>query len=601
MSFIKKLKLVALLPLIAAIVGVGVVPAFAAQATTPAARVSFTFDDGLASAMSQAAPTLAKYGFTGTDYVITNCVGMATAPNTCHANTDATYMTWDQITQLKNTYGWEIGSHTASHPYLASSDASDGQPNKLTNSQVVQELTQSKSDLAAHGINATDFASPYGDYNQAVLSEVSKLYASHRGFADTGYNAFPNNDYIIRDQQVQAGVTVAKVKSYVDQAIAKKQWLVLTFHDIKTKASTNPDDYEYKTSDLDLIAQYVKSKNVSVINVSDGVVGGTNLLAANSSFDNGIANGWTTDTPSVFTKDTGSHGSYPNATNSIAMTSSSKNAQLYSPNVAVNSTDTYGIKNFINLDKISSGSIGYYIDEMDANGNWISGQYKLSVTFPWPQTVGFEYKPSSANVKQARLQIISTANSKSHAYLDNFQWFNENPSATAPTPPTDPTPPTTPPTTPTYANLMANSNFDAGIASGWTTDTPTAIVKDSASNGSPSNVVNSVKLQSSTKNAQLFSPKIAVTSTITYSVNSYLNIKQINSGVVGFYIDEYDANGNWISGQYKTDKNAVSAGNINISYTPSSANVKQASLQVIVVANSGIVAYVDDVQWLRPN
>lgn len=597
MSFTNKFKLSVALLLMAVIAGSSILPAFAvAQPPTPAARVSFTFDDGLASATTQAAPTLAKYGFTGTDYVITGCVGMVTVPNTCHANTDATYMTWAQVTQLKSTYGWEIGSHTVTHPYLASSDATDGQPNKLTSAQVIQELTKSKADLAANGITATDFASPYGDYNQSVMTEISKLYASNRGFADTGYNAFPNNDYIIRDQQVQGGVSVATVKSYVDQAIANKQWLVLTFHDIKTTASTNPADYEYKTSDLDLIAQYVKNKSVPVINVSEGVVNGTNLLP-NSGFDSGIAGGWTTDTPTSIVKDAANHGNYPSSTNSVAMTATTKNAHLFSPNVAVDSASTYALKSFINLDKITTGSMGYYIDEYDASGNWISGQYKLSVNFPWAQTVGFEYKPTSTTVKQARLQVITPANSGAHAYVDNFQWMNENPAAV--TPPA-PTPPPTPVPV-TYTNLMTNSTFDSGIAGGWTTDTPTSIVKDATSNGSPANVVNSVKLQSTTKNAHLFSPKIAVVSTTNYNVNSYLNIKQITGGVVGFYIDEYDASGNWISGQYKGDKNAVSAGAVNLTYTPSSANVKQASLQVIVVANSGTLAYVDDVQWLRPN
>lgn len=592
MSLIGKAKLaVASLMVVAVSIGAPLQAFAAVSPTVPNAKISFTFDDGLNSAVTQAAPTLQKYGFTGTDYVISGCVGMTTAPNTCHANTDATYMTWAQISQLKNTYGWEIGSHTATHPYLASSDASDGQPKKLTTAQVIQELTKSKADLAANGITATDFASPYGDYNQAVLAEIAKVYASNRGFADTGYNAFPNNDYIIRDQQVQAGVSVTTVKSYIDQAIANKQWLVLTFHDIKTNASTNPDDYEYKTSDLDLIAQYVKSKSLPVVNVSDGIVNGTNLLP-NSTFDSGIAGGWTTDSPTGIVKNTANHGSYPSPTNSVSMTATTKNTHLFSPNVSVDSANTYVLKSFINLDKLTTGSMGYYIDELDANGNWISGQYKLSVSFAWPQTVGFEYKPTSANVKQARLQVILPANSKAHAYVDNFQWINEG--VTSPTPP-----PVTPPATST--NLMPNSTFDSGIAGGWTTDTPTSIVKDSASNGSPANVVNSVKLQSTIKNAHLFSPKLAVTSGTTYTVNSYLNIKQITSGVVGFYVDEYDTNGNWISGQYKTDKNVVSAGNVSFQYLPSSANVKQARLQVIVVANSGLVAYVDDVQWLRPN
>ena len=565
--------------------------AMAASVPTPTkvAKVSFTFDDGYASAITQAAPTLVKYGFSGTSYVATGCVGMTTAPNTCRANNDANYMTWDQITQLKNTYGWEIGSHTKTHPYLATSDASDGQPQKLTSTQVIQELTQAKADLAAHGISATNFASPYGDYNPAVLAQIAKLYSSHRGFADTGYNSFPYNDYILRDQPVQAGVSVATVKSYIDTAIANKTWLVLTFHDIKTNASTNPDDYEYKTSDLDLIAAYIKSKNVVVVNINDGLAGGTNLLP-NSSFDNGLADGWTTDGGTAVIKNTANNGSFPSATSSISMTATTKNIHLFSSQVAVDSGNSYFLKSFINLTKISSGSVGFYIDEYDVSGNWISGQYKLNVNFAWPQTVGFEYKPSSVNVKKARVQIIVPAGSGIQAYIDNFQWIASG--AVVPIPSPTPVPST---------NLMPNSTFDSGMASGWTTDSATNITKDTAGNGSPANPVNSIKMVATTKNIHLFAPKIAVTSGTTYTINSYLNIKQITSGVIGYYIDEYDAAGNWLSGQYKLDRNTLSAGNVSFQYLPSSASVKQASLQIIVVANSGLLAYIDDVQWLRPN
>src|ERR1700752_1609339 len=76
-------------------------PLQAAAATTfasdvanpaPAAKITFTFDDGLASTYPQAYPTLSKYGLTGTDYVITGCVGMTTTPNTCRANDSTPYM-----------------------------------------------------------------------------------------------------------------------------------------------------------------------------------------------------------------------------------------------------------------------------------------------------------------------------------------------------------------------------------------------------------------------------------------------------------------------------------------------------------------------------
>ena len=102
-----------------------------------------------------------------------------------------------------------------------------------------------------------------------------------------------------------------------------------------------------------------------------------------------------------------------------------------------------------------------------------------------------------------------------------------------------------------------------------------------------------------TSNKHLFSPKVSVTSTKSYTLTTYLNLLANSGGEVGFYVDEYDANGNWISGQYKTGVTAVGAKDVSLIYTPSSANVKSASLQVIIVGNSGITAYVDDVRWYQ--
>ncbi len=554
--------------------------AFAATTNiTPTAKVSFTFDDGLTSAYTQAAPTLAKYGFTGTNYVISGCVGMTTTPNTCHANTAATYMDWTQIKALQSTYKWEIGSHTVSHPYLASKDATDGQPNVLTPAQVTAELVNSKAAFAAQGITTTDMATPYGDYTAPVLAQIAKYYASMRGFADTGYNSWPNSDYLVRDQQVQAGVTVATVKSYIDTAIKNNQWLVLTFHDIKVNASTNPDDYEYKTADLDAIAAYVKSKNMPVVNVNSALVTSDVNLLANPSFNSGIASGWTTDAATNVTKDTATNGSYPDPTNSIKFVGTTKAIHLFSPKVAVATNTTYLLKNFINVQKRTSGEASFYIDEYDSNGSWISGQYKTAGRAVWVDSMNFSYKPTSANVAKASLQVGVSANSGITAYFDNAQWF---PLTTVVTP---------------APTLLGQETFDSGFANGWTTNSPTTIKPDATSNGSPANVVNSAKLVASAANTYLFSGKVTVDSTKAYSLSSYVNIKALTSGEIGFYMDEYDANGNWISGQYKTGARAVGASTVSFNYTPTSANVKSTSLQVIVVGNSGITAYVDDIKW----
>jgi peptidoglycan/xylan/chitin deacetylase (PgdA/CDA1 family) len=559
-----------------------------AQNPTATPLVSFTFDDALASDYTTAAPTLAANGLVGTSYVSTGCVGMTTTPNQCLADGNAPYMSWDQVTQLQNTYGWEIAGHTISHPQLAT----DG----LTDQQLANEIAGGKQDLASHGITATDFATPYGDYDNRVLAAIAREYASHRGFHDVATNLWPYNDYLLNDMQVQSGVTVAQVKARVDQAIANKEWLVLTFHDIKAVPSTNPDDYQYATSDLNEIAAYVKSKQdagqIKSVTVNKGLVGSTTNLLGSSSFDNGIADGWTTNNTTAVTKDTARNGNFvPGnsnaATNSAKLVASTSNVYLFSPKVTIDSTQQYLIKSFLNLTARTSGELGYYIDEYDAAGNWISGQWKKAETTPFVKTNILSYTPSSASVKQASLQVYVQANSGITAYVDNVQWFS----------PTDTTPP--PPST-DPVNVMPNSTFDGGIGSGWTTDNTAAIKADNGSHGSTENPVNSVKMDAGTANAHLFSPQVAVDNTVTYTIKAFLNILNIASGEVGFYVDEYDAAGNWISGQYILGKRTTGSEVISFDYQPSSLSVKKARLQIILVGNSGISAYVDNVQWLAP-
>jgi peptidoglycan/xylan/chitin deacetylase (PgdA/CDA1 family) len=561
----------------------------AVQNPAPAAQVSFTFDDGQQSAYTNAAPMLQKYGLSGTNYVITNCVGMTTVPNTCRANKDVAYMSWAQIQDLQNTFGWEIGSHTVDHKCLASNssaDPGDCQNATLTPAQVDAELANSKSTLAANGINATDFAPPYGDYNNSVLAEIAKYYATMRQFknAANNVNVWPYSDYYLQDVNVQEGVdTVDSLKAKVDAAIANKQWLVLTFHDIESVPSTNPDDYQFGTAELDQVAAYVQTKisagQIKNVHVNQGLVGSDTNLLANDTFNDGIAGGWTTDSANV-TADGATNGSFPDPTNSVQFTGGTSAEHLFSPQVSVDPNTTYLLKNFLDVKSITSGEIGYYIDEYDANGNWISGQWKTAENSAFVEDLNFTYKPSSANVSRAALQIYTTANSGVNAYVDNAQWFPL--SSTSP------------------ANLALNGSFDNGM-NNWSTDDATNIVADSGNHGSPENPINSASLTAlpSAQNIHLFSTMVNVSPSKNYNVSSWLNITSLSSGEVGFYIDEYDASGNWISGQYITGDHTVGANTVGFTYTPSSSSVAKASLQVIVVGNSGIHAYFDDVKWYQ--
>lgn len=559
-------------------------------ASTNTARISFTFDDGYASTLLQAAPTLAQYGLTGVSYITTGCVGMTTAPNTCRADTSAQYMTWAQIAQLKSTYGWEIGSHTVTHPCLASNTKPECQRRVLTPAQVTTELSQSKADLAAHGINATAFSSPYGDYNPAVQAQIAKYYSSHRGFADRNNNTWPYNDYVLNNFPVQVGVSVAQVKAKIDEAVAGRQWLILTLHDIKPNPSTDPDDYQYATANLAQIAAYVAQKqatgSLDDVSVSQGLAMGQTNLMPNSTFNSGLSGGWSTDGPATITNNTATNGSYPDPANAVRFLSAGTTKHLFSPRVPVSSTNAYLLKNYLSVQKLSSGEIAFYIDEYDQSGDWLSGQFKAAENSVYVESLNFTYQPSSAGVTSARLQVIVTAGSGLTAYLDNVQWYalTNNPApASAP-------------------NLLTNGSFEAGLSSGWSTDAPSHVLADSANHGTVPEPVHSIKLSSrATNNSHLFSPLVNVSSAKIYRLGGYLNLISKASdnaaSEIGFYVDEYDASGNWVSGRYLSGVRTLGAQLLALDYQPSSGAVASARLQVIVTFGNATLAYFDQAYW----
>ncbi|MBT2248567.1 S-layer homology domain-containing protein [Arthrobacter sp. BHU FT2] len=454
---------VAVAAMTAALMSPGVANA-ALDNPAPAPLVSFTFDDGAASAITQAAPTLQKYGLTGTNYVITDCVGMTAVPNTCRADNDVPYMTWAQIQQLQNTYGWEIGSHTVSHQCLVSV-GNDCQATKLTDAQVEAELSNSKAALAAQGINATAFAPPYGDYDMSAVARIAKYYSSMRGFADTGNNFWPLGDYLLHNVPVQEVTTpVATLKAKVDEAIAQNKWVIFTFHDIRPNPSQNPDDYQYGTAELDELAAYVQSKvtagQIKNVNVSKGLVTGSPNLMPNPTFNSGISEGWRTDAPATITADAGTNGSYPDPANSIKLVSGAAAGHLFSPQVPVAANTSYVFKAFLNVAAVTAGEVGFYVDEYNSAGEWISGQFRKVENSRWVEAMNFTYTPSSANVAKASLQVSVTGTGVT-AYLDNVQMLAQGDTA-----PAVPTFVDVPNTHPFYREITWLAQ--QGISKGWT-------------------------------------------------------------------------------------------------------------------------------------
>lgn len=116
----------------------------------PPQAVALTFDDGYADNATAALPTLRRYGFRATFYVVAGFIGR-----------DG-YLSWEQLELLRDS-GMEIGAHTVSHVDLAALELAEAQA----------EIERSRATLERRlGIKVVSFSYPAGSYTPAVARAV---------------------------------------------------------------------------------------------------------------------------------------------------------------------------------------------------------------------------------------------------------------------------------------------------------------------------------------------------------------------------------------------------------------------------------------------
>jgi peptidoglycan/xylan/chitin deacetylase (PgdA/CDA1 family) len=563
----------------------------ALAAYTPQAQVSITFDDGFLSTYTNALPILSARNIPATIY-----------PNTTSMDTGKQAdgfpaLSWAQLLSLQNDYGWEVGGHSNTHAELP----------KLTQAQIASEIATSNAELASHGLNVTNFATPFGAYDNKTLVEALKAYESHRGFQDRDtLDSFPYNKGVLTVQSLEGNVSPTTVKGWIDQAIANKQWLIIVAHDVQPTYNTQ---YEYTvtTADLTTIADYIKSTGIKTVTVEQGLQKPGATVNSNGNFANGITD-WTTDSAQV-ALDTNNNGAYSNVQNSVKLAGSAAAGHLFSTLIDAVPGANYLFEAFYNTIGLTAGELGFYIDEYDANGNWISGQWLGMVA---NNAVGYFdklYTTTSSLVSKLRLQTYLTANANGNAYVDNVDLHNLDLTGTpAVTPTATPTPTVTPtgtpsatPTPTTATNLIQNPTFDNGLTNGWTTDKATQVALDTNNNGGAPTGQNSIKMTGGTASAHLFFGLLPIDPSTNYVLQAFVNATNLTSGELGFYMDEYDTTGNWISGQWLgMVANGVSS-TFNRVYKATSTLVSQVRVQTYIFQGSNGSAYVDNYSLTNQN
>ena len=124
--------------------------------------VIFTFDDSYNSIYKYAFPILNKYGFKATMFVISEFVGKSNLWDVNLGRKKSRHLNWNEIVQLMNS-GWEIGSHTATHPDLT----------RLTQNELLHELSFSKEKLEQKlSIPINVISYPFNRFNIDTIQAV---------------------------------------------------------------------------------------------------------------------------------------------------------------------------------------------------------------------------------------------------------------------------------------------------------------------------------------------------------------------------------------------------------------------------------------------
>jgi len=136
----------------------------------PPRSLVVTFDDGYSSTV-RAAPIMAELGFPGTLFVVTQFV--ESGEHLCWPGIDQWLaaetrdelrpLRWPELEALAE-WGWEIGSHTVSHPLLTAVD----------DERLSRELRESRATITARLGACSSLSYPYGVADERVVAEAGR-------------------------------------------------------------------------------------------------------------------------------------------------------------------------------------------------------------------------------------------------------------------------------------------------------------------------------------------------------------------------------------------------------------------------------------------
>lgn len=204
----------------------------------PQGLVTFVFDDGTLTDSMLMAPLFAAKGVPAVSAVITDNVDTGG------------YTTWAQIQALAAA-GWEIASHTKTHPDLRT----------LTEEQLQTEFSASNAAIRAHGITVENLVYPSHFQNATVRRVARSYYRSARGNANQGINPEVLPTHQLVSLMADNPALLATYQEYVDRAATEGKWMIFYLH------GTDAADI----TALGTLIDYIQTKPLSIVTMSQAL------------------------------------------------------------------------------------------------------------------------------------------------------------------------------------------------------------------------------------------------------------------------------------------------------------------------------------------
>ncbi len=185
-------------------------PRHEAPARLPVPLFTYVFDDGNDTDYLVARELFAEQGAVACSAVTTDWLNTRNHLSTA------------QVLALRDS-GWEIMSHTATHPNLRS----------LTADRIEEEFARSRTALESMGVPVHNIVYPYNKSNELVRAVARRYYRSGRGgtnavnWADT--DAFDLRSYSYKHN-------FPGMKQNIDRACADGAWIIVYQHELDMKA-----------------------------------------------------------------------------------------------------------------------------------------------------------------------------------------------------------------------------------------------------------------------------------------------------------------------------------------------------------------------------